>query len=111
MKRVMMFLLVCALMIGLVACQGTPTTTTGATTTAATTTTAAGETTTTAAGETTTTAAETTTAGPVEIIDMKYVIPGDLMPDESMVMEQINAKLEADGVGIKLVREGIPWDV
>ncbi len=100
MKRISILLLVLLLIFSLAACQGTSTSTT-----------ATSGTTKKSENSATTKESGTTTTAPAEVITMKYVIPGDLMTDESKVMDLINQKLLTDGVGVKLVREGIPWDV
>lgn len=109
MKKGLCLLLIVTLLCSIAACGGTatPTTTAAATTAAATTAAAATEAATTAA----TTAAPESSPAVKEIITMKYVVPGDLLPDEGLVMDAINKKLLDDGVGVKIVREGIPWDV
>lgn len=45
-----------------------------------------------------------------EPIDMVYVFPGDVKPDEEMVMNALNAKLAKDGVPVKVLREPIPFN-
>lgn len=50
------------------------------------------------------------TAKPAEILTCKYLVPGDKPTELEKGLEKINAKLLADGVGIKLDRQHIAWD-
>ena len=93
MKKLICLLCVIAMLTALAACQTQDEGTTTTTTTAE------------------NGATETTTEEPAETVTMTYLIPGNLNDDEEMVMEEINARLDQDGVGIHLRREAIPWDV
>lgn len=45
-----------------------------------------------------------------KLVTIKFVEPGDKPKDYDTVAQKINEKLKADGTGIQLEREYIPWD-
>ncbi|MCL2322090.1 MAG: extracellular solute-binding protein [Oscillospiraceae bacterium] len=101
MKRKLSILLTLAISLPFFASCG------GGTNSSTTTTTTSTPTTTTSAAATTTTTANTTSA---PLITCTYVVPGDTPTDLDTVQQMINDKLKADGAGVQVAFEYIPWD-
>lgn len=53
---------------------------------------------------------QATTKKSDELVTIKFLEPGDKPKDYDTVAKKINDKLKADGTGIQLEREYIPWD-
>lgn len=50
------------------------------------------------------------TGKPAETVKMKFVVPGTEPKDLKEVMQKVNEKLAADGLGIEVEKVYIPWD-
>lgn len=54
---------------------------------------------------------QTTTVPEKEILPCMYVIPGNAQDDVNLVTDEVNKKMQADGVPVELVLNYIAWDV
>jgi len=49
-------------------------------------------------------------AAPEETVPLRYLVPGDEPKELTEALSEINAKMAADGVGVELTLQYIPWD-